>query len=503
VIRHVVALLASAPFPAAVSAGADTPPPFSFTREVRAGERTFLADFGRIAVPERRGRDGSPGIEIAVCRLRSTAEKPGPPLFFLPGLPGTATSLRESEAFAPLFARILERCDVVLLDQRGTGESRPNLDWDSPDWKPWLLYGGEAAATAHALDSARAARAHFAKPGFDTGAYDALESADDVDAVRRAIGYGRADLMGHSSGSHLALTVLRRHPDAVRRLVSVGTAGPDDLMKPPSESDAALARVARLVREDPAAGKGMPDLAGSLRALLEKLEKEPQPVRVADPRTGESVETALGAFGLRLLLLQDLGDETDLTVFPRLVRSLENRDPALAEWFLGKRVRQLRRFPVALFASRASIGASKGVLKRIESEAPGSLFGTARLLFCPAIGAALGVRDVGDEARSAVKSDVPALFVSGTLDAHTPPDQAERVRAGFPNSVHLVLEDLGHDSILFDERARERIVAFLAGKPAQDERLAGTRLRFAPVEGAADPSIHPSLSTGFVPRNAK
>jgi len=46
--------------------------------------------------------------------------------------------------------------------------------------------------------------------------------------------------------------------------------------------------------------------------------------------------------------------------------------------------------------------------------------------------------------RDAVKTDKPALLLSGELDPVTPPSWAEEARRTLPNSVHLVLPGVGH-----------------------------------------------------------
>ncbi|HJZ80103.1 MAG TPA: alpha/beta hydrolase [Pyrinomonadaceae bacterium] len=46
--------------------------------------------------------------------------------------------------------------------------------------------------------------------------------------------------------------------------------------------------------------------------------------------------------------------------------------------------------------------------------------------------------------RPVAHSDVPALFISGTLDARTPISNAEEYRKGFPNSTHIVIENAVH-----------------------------------------------------------
>lgn len=51
----------------------------------------------------------------------------------------------------------------------------------------------------------------------------------------------------------------------------------------------------------------------------------------------------------------------------------------------------------------------------------------------------------------------------GSLDSNTPPYQAEEVRWGFPNSVHLIVENAGHESMLPLADVQKAIVYFLKG----------------------------------------
>lgn len=55
-------------------------------------------------------------------------------------------------------------------------------------------------------------------------AYDAAAFADVVDAVMDAVGLARADVIGHSMGGGVAITLAARHPERVQRLVAVAAA---------------------------------------------------------------------------------------------------------------------------------------------------------------------------------------------------------------------------------------------------------------------------------------
>jgi len=82
-------------------------------------------------------------------------------------------------------------------------------------------------------------------------------------------------------------------------------------------------------------------------------------------------------------------------------------------------------------------------------------------------------RDLGPAFRAPVRTDVPTLFISGTLDGRTPPTNAEEVRAGFTNSAHLVLVGAAHDNDLFlsSPRIRQVMIEFLSGHQPSTTRI--------------------------------
>ena len=468
----------------------DAPTLRSKPTTLQAGPHEYAAEVGHLAVPENRAAKGSRTIQLAFVRLKSTSPAPGPPVVLLPGGPGnSATALARSPAWAPY----LELGDVLLLDPRGVGRSEPDLLWTSDAIHPELFFADRATAVGHMAEVCRAASADLEARGVDLQGYTTVQMAQDVEDLRRALGYERVNLFGHSFGTHLGLAILRSHPGTVARFVSVGTAGTGDIMKLPSDLDASLAALSEAVAADSRIGDSVPDLSASLERALASLRREPLPVPVTDPETGRTRLVELGPFGLQLILVADLGDTSDLPVFPRLLRSIEERDPHLVSWFLAKRLRQFSALPLLTLTARGSAGADEARWLRIRREARESPFGLARCMFSPESDLALGVADLGDAFRRPVTSDVPTLFISGTLDAHTPPEQAERVRAGFPNAGHLVVENVGHEDLIPDPEVQERILAFLAGDEPEDAFLLRPPIEFALLEGP-DPRVdHPAL----------
>jgi pimeloyl-ACP methyl ester carboxylesterase len=68
-------------------------------------------------------------------------------------------------------------------------------------------------------------------------------------------------------------------------------------------------------------------------------------------------------------------------------------------------------------------------------------------------------------------SDVPTIFVSGSLDTQTPPHQAERVRWGFLNSAHIVVENAGHESTLDVPAVLASIARFMRGEAVASQSV--------------------------------
>lgn len=436
---------------------------------------------GRILVPERRSDPDGAQIEIAFVRYETTNPDPAPPLFFLAGGPG-APGIGTCELLATLpEVRFLDHCDVIGIDQRGTGRSLPDLS-QGPDFRYRLPLDeplSREAVIAADRDAIGATAAYWAAQGVDLAAYNSVESADDVDDVRRALGLERIQLYGGSYGSHLGLAYLRRHGEHVARAVLSKVEGPDGTWKLPSQLQQQLEKLHALIAADPGASAVLPDFLGTLRGLLEKLAEEPIDVTL-QPSGSEPLTIRCGPYDLQRAIGLLLANRDGLAQAVLALSSMAEGD-----WSgLGRaalRARQGGDVSAMTVMMDCSSGASAERRERLrrELEDPRNLIGDAIDGFYLEVCAACGDPDLGEDFRRPFRCEVPVLFVSGDLDARTPPENVAAIRDGFPNGVHVLVENVGHPSreLRLPEFCR-LLVAFVRGEPVEDTTLALPPIEF-------------------------
>ncbi|WP_262423521.1 alpha/beta fold hydrolase [Brevundimonas denitrificans] len=105
--------------------------------------------------------------------------------------------------------------------------------------------------TAALRAEVQAAWADWTAAGVAMAGYNTEQSADDINDLRRHLGADQIDLWGISYGSHLALSMLKRHGDHVRRVALASLEGQDQTVKRPARLDAYLGRVDALLDADP------------------------------------------------------------------------------------------------------------------------------------------------------------------------------------------------------------------------------------------------------------
>jgi pimeloyl-ACP methyl ester carboxylesterase len=419
------------------------------------------ADLQKVKVLEDRSMPNGRTIELAYVRLKSTSPAPGTPIVYLDGGPGgSGIGLYRVDEFKRLFDTLREVGDVILVSQRGTGFSTPRLTCSGDGPVPDDLFASAQHMTTVLGPRLVACANEQRAKGIDLSSYNTEASADDLEDLRLALGVPKITLFGFSYGTHLGLAAVRRHPTSIDKVILAGTEGPDDSQKYPHTFDLQLARLSFL--EAKLAKAPVPNLIEVTRSVLANLEKAPV----------HAGKFTIGKEGLQYLLRRDIGDTNDTATVIRMIRDTAKGDYALLAKFAERRAGGFSGGPSMMgYAMDCASGISPERLTRIDRELPHGLLGTMTNYPFPEICDALQVVPLPESYRSPIVSTLPTLFISGSLDSNTPPYQAEQVRWGFPNSVHLIVENAGHESTLQLADVQKAMVDFLKGEDVAGRRI--------------------------------
>ena len=436
------------------------------------------AERGFLTVPENRRKPDSRLIQIGFVRFKSTSVNPKSPIVYLAGGPGSSGVAAARSARFPMFMALREVGDVIALDQRGVGISKPNLNCLNTLDIPLDKVVSENEYLEAVRERSRECAKYWKEQGADLTGYNTLENADDINDLRKALGVAKINLVGISYGTHLGLTILKRHGKNIERAVLAGVEGLDHTYKLPGNIQLQLEAIAREVKTDPELNAKIPDLPALMKRVLDKVEQSPPMVEFTDPRTQQKVKIPIGKFELQYLTSVGLGDTTMISQLPALFHAMDQGDFS----FLAPQVAGLRRRGIGsamIFMMDCASGISKQRSRRIEKEIPHTLLGAYIDFPFPKVCEAWNQNDLGDSFRQSFKTPVPTLFISGTLDGRTPVSNAEETRKGFSKSEHLVIERAGHSDDLFvsSPEIAKRMVGFFKG-----EKIDSTKINLPPLK---------------------
>ncbi len=165
------------------------------------------SEFGYVYVPASRETDDVHSYRLPVVKLAAGPDATNGPLIYLSGGPGSS-AINQPFMFAP-FTNV---CDVIIMNQRGTYLSQPDLFPLSDD------------------ETTAALQFRLGGPdGMDFNTINTRENAADVHDVATALGYSQFNVWGTSYGTFLAQEVIRRHPERIRSAVIDGIVTLDEL----------------------------------------------------------------------------------------------------------------------------------------------------------------------------------------------------------------------------------------------------------------------------------
>jgi len=415
---------------------------------------------GKLTVFENRQTRIGRTIDLNVVVLPAFDPKnKAEPLFDLAGGPGVAATSR-AIFYATEGREYRRKHDIVLVDQRGTGQSNPLTA--EPKKKTPRDYLTEMYPVDYVKVLRRTLERHA-----DLTQYTTSIAMDDLDEVRSWLGYERINLLGLSYGSRAALVYMRQHPERVRCAIIVGVA-PTYLTIPLYHSQAAARAMELLLQEcerNSTCRQAFPQIRLDWQNVLAQLGREPARVLYSPTDKGGPVTV-----------------EIQRDIFAEKVRTwMYGRDKARRIPFIVHQAAQGDFAPFLREAISQSISDSiaDGMYLSVtcaedipfidQAEAAklneGNPFGNYRVFQQTRACSVWPQGKIPADYHDPVSSNIPVLIFSGSMDPVTPPQRGDEVAKYLPNSRHVIISQAGHGAHgLSDQGCVDRIIIELMDK---------------------------------------
>ena len=452
-------------------------------------------------VPLDRSGQVAGTVRLAAVRRQAPTNPAKTAVVALAGGPGQAATPL-ALAFGDIMAPALGTRDLLVFDQRGTGDSTPLR---------CPFFGTSLSAIGNRCAS---------ELGVARGQYTTVASAEDLESLRAQIGYDKLVLYAVSYGTKVALEYASRHPDRVESLVLdslVLPGGPDTLQR---STFAAMRRVLGDLCAGDACANISRNPAADLARQVKRLSRKPLRGRLTDG-SGRRQKAAMGRGDLLNILLSGDNNPTLRAELPGALTSARRGDssPLLRLGARSAGIINLRRqsaggdFSDAVFAATlCEEGAfpwertASGPTRAKQAKARVKELGNAP--FYPFNGSSALATEIIElcvawpvvappPAPTGPLPNVPTLVINGAADLRTPIEDANRITEFIPGAQVLAIPYTGHSAAASDNSqekcALRGVSQFFRGEPLtpcavapnpySPTRVAPTRLQRLPGIG--------------------
>ncbi len=398
---------------------------------------------GILEVPENRQNPNSRTLKLVYKVLKAKkADSLKAPILYLEGGPGVATLIMEE--FWKNHPLRNDR-DIVLMDQRGTGESEANCTESGDAIFAIIRQDLDQKGEIKAMDSILSeCKETIEQKGVDLAGYTSKENAADFEDLRKTLGYEKWNLLGASYGSRLGLTIMRDFPNSVRSSVLAAILAPEtNLINGSIQNfENSFFSVLERCEKNERCNDRYPNLKERLLKTLKKMQTEPLRFDY------EGKPFVLNAQDASLLIYVSLFDHHPIGNIPLLIEALENGETEplrnaikgieyvyrLVNWPVNYSIMAYEELPLYNAAAKEK-SLKQSIIVR---------FGHSSFISGAELMSNWHSFRATDFENQPVVSEIPTLMASGGLDHVTPISNAKEALKHLKNGYELIFPDEGH-----------------------------------------------------------
>ena len=404
---------------------------------------------GRLRVPEDRSSADSPEISLFVAHLQAREKSDSRPIIVLAGGPGDAAS---AEIAWWLHTRLRDSHDIILVDQRGAGLSRPSLN--CPEF--------DANDDFNRLPKCRK---RLLSEGIKLSAYGPDSIARDIADLIATLSLEQVNIYARSYGARVARLLARELPQGVHALALDGayTGEVSALASAALNARRSMQRLYADCQASDPCGSAYPELATQFNRAAAALDARPVEVDGITPNAALRLDSE----SFMIFLRDMLADAERLPYIPALITVIADGDDELlnsvASEVLTPALSDADTHSEGLYFSAlcadelALVSASD--IEAVAASLPRAfwpLAASARDLLADCetwIDASAGL------SHELPSLDIPTLNLEGAYDPIAP---APGAALGSPLVWHIVFPHLGHGVLVYEPCAEALVAAFFA-----------------------------------------
>ncbi|MFD2164767.1 alpha/beta fold hydrolase [Thalassotalea euphylliae] len=397
---------------------------------------------GTLSVPENYEKPDATKIDInftVIPAIDDSGKKI--PLMFLAGGPGQAAS-ELSAMLRNRFYEVRKTRDIVLVDQRGTGQSS-QLKCDIPEMQNADVYG----TFTFDIDKNDIAECvgQFTQ---DVSQYNTENAIRDFDAVREALGHEQINVYGGSYGTRAALNYMRMFPDSLNSVV-LDSVAPMDIRIGlfGQTAERSYQKLIENCFAEETCKAAFPNLDEDYQTVFRRLVKQPVEMTIPHPRLATPTKLIIDSEKFVSTIQMQLYSVTGRSMLPLLISEAakENYMPFVGVLAQSDELQPPGSVYVNVLMNIACnedfpLIEEKDWIDDANNTFARNISHRGLRLICPSWPKYRASEALYEQ----VRADIPTLILSGDLDPVTPPAYGDIADEMLPNSRHIVAEKLSH-----------------------------------------------------------
>jgi pimeloyl-ACP methyl ester carboxylesterase len=385
---------------------------------------------GKISVAENPQLVDGKQIDIHFAILPAIKNThPGEALLAIAGGPGQS-AIENAADFNRMLSKVRQQRDILLIDQRGTGQS--NILACDDDTSALLSMNDDD------LDIIAITEKCLAHIDADITQYGSNSALKDFEAVRQFLGYQKLHLYGISYGSRMAQLYMRHYPEALLTVTLDGIVPmQQSVVAIGSSIERGLNVLWRDCNSTPACQKQFPHLVDEYNKVDQLLATAPINQQVRDPQTDELSDFLLtrGKFSGAIRMAMYMANIRALIPHAIHQAAQANYQPILGIYALTI---DTTGIAMGMHASVVCGEDIHRISEQMRIDAKESYISGSMLAGLEKTCQAWPIPAVDDSFSEPIHSDIPTLLLSGELDPATPPNWGALAQEKLSQSKHFI-----------------------------------------------------------------